>query len=378
MSADKDPFPESDRLGDFPHPRTVTSLIGQSEAEQAIFDAFMSGRMPHAWLLTGPKGIGKATLAWRAARFLLRYGMPEIAEAAHATDMSVPDDHPVARQIASHSHPNILTIRRPWDEKLKRFKTVLTVDEVRKTMDFFGMSAGAGGWRIAIIDSADEMNVSAENALLKVLEEPPPQCAFFLISHQPGRLLPTIRSRCRALHLKPLSEDAIADILVANEIKAKPDERRAIAQLADGSAGRALAIADSGGLSLYGEIVSLLIDLPRLDVKALHKLADKIARRGADEAWHTAIELLSDWLQRMIRTGAGMPVQPDLVPGENAAMARMAQTAGLDRWVEVWEKVTETVARAEALNTDRKLVILNIFSMLESVANERASAHQSA
>ncbi|MFZ3033142.1 MAG: DNA polymerase III subunit delta', partial [Parvibaculum sp.] len=251
-------------------------------------------------------------------------------------------------------------------------------DEVRKTMDFFGMSAGAGGWRIAIIDSADEMNVSAENALLKVLEEPPPQCAFFLISHQPGRLLPTIRSRCRALHLKPLSEDAIADILVANEIKAKPDERRAIAQLADGSAGRALAIADSGGLSLYGEIVSLLIDLPRLDVKALHKLADKIARRGADEAWHTAIELLSDWLQRMIRTGAGMPVQPDLVPGENAAMARMAQTAGLDRWVEVWEKVTETVARAEALNTDRKLVILNIFSMLESVANERASAHQSA
>lgn len=378
MSADKDPFPESDRLGDFPHPRTVTSLIGQSEAEQAIFDAFMSGRMPHAWLLTGPKGIGKATLAWRAARFLLRYGMPEIAEAAHATDMSVPDDHPVARQITSHSHPNILTIRRPWDEKLKRFKTVLTVDEVRKTMDFFGMSAGAGGWRIAIIDSADEMNVSAENALLKVLEEPPPQCAFFLISHQPGRLLPTIRSRCRALHLKPLSEDAIADILVANEIKAKPDERRAIAQLADGSAGRALAIADSGGLSLYGEIVSLLIDLPRLDVKALHKLADKIARRGADEAWHTAIELLSDWLQRMIRTGAGMPVQPDLVPGENAAMARMAQTAGLDRWVEVWEKVTETVARAEALNTDRKLVILNIFSMLESVANERASAHQSA
>ena len=378
MSADKDSFPESDQLGDFPHPRTVTGLIGQSEAEQAIFDAFVSGRMPHAWLLSGPKGIGKATLAWRAARFLLRYGLPEIAEAAHATDMSVPEDHPVARQIASHSHPNILTIRRPWDEKLKRFKTVLTVDEVRKTTDFFGMSAGAGGWRIAIIDSADEMNVSAENALLKVLEEPPPQCAFFLISHQPGRLLPTIRSRCRTLHLKPLAEDDIVDILKANEIKEKPDALKAIAQLADGSAGRALAIADSGGLDLYSEIVTLLRELPRVDVKAVHKLADKIARRGADDAWHTAIELLSDWLQRLIRTGAGMPPLPDIAPGENAAMARLAQTASLDRWVEVWEKVTETVARAEALNTDRKLVILNIFSMLESTANERANTPQGA
>jgi len=376
MSADKDPFPESDQLGDFPHPRTVTSLIGQSHAEQTIFEAFMSGRMPHAWLLSGPKGIGKATLAWRAARFLLRYNLPEIAAAARATDMSVPDDHPVARQIASHSHPNILTIRRPWDEKLKRFKTVLTIDEVRRTTDFFGLTAGAGDWRIAIIDSADEMNVSAENALLKVLEEPPPQCVFFLVSHQPGRLLPTIRSRCRTLHLKPLAEDAIADILVANAVKAKPAERAAIAQLADGSAGRALAIADNGGLSLYGELVALLMDLPRLDINILHKLADKIARRGADDTWHTAIELLSDWLQRLIRTGAGAPVLPDLVPGENTAMARLANTASLDRWVEVWEKVSEMVAQAEALNTDRKLVILNIFSMLENTANERASAHQ--
>ena len=378
MSADKDPFPESDQLGNFPHPRTVTRLIGQSEAEQAIFDAFMSGRMPHAWLLTGPKGIGKATLAWRAARFLLRYGLPEIAQSAHASDLSVPESHPVARQVASHGHPNILTIRRPWDEKLKRFKTVLTVDEVRKTTNFFGMSAGAEGWRIAIIDSADEMNLNAANALLKVLEEPPPQCVFFLVSHQPGRLLPTIRSRCRTLHLKPLATDVIAEILTASAPKAKPAENLAVAQLADGSVGRALTIADSGGLSLYSEIVTLLMGLPRLHIRDLHKLADKIARRGADDAWHTAIELLSDWLQRLIRVGAGAPILPDLVPGENAAMIRLAQTASLDRWVEVWEKVSEMVARAEALNTDRKLVILNIFSMLENTANERSNAHQGA
>ncbi len=378
MSDNKDPVPESDRLGAFAHPRTVSTLIGQSEAEQAIFDAFMSGRMPHAWLLTGPKGIGKATLAWRAARFLLRHGLPDIAQAANAVDLSTPDDHPVARQVAMHSHPNILTIRRPYDEKAKRFKTVLTVDEVRRTTAFFGMSAGAGGWRVAVVDSADEMNVNAENALLKILEEPPPQCALFLISHQPGRLLPTIRSRCRTLRLKPLEPQAIADILALNTVKVSVADRLAIGRLAEGSAGRALAIADGGGLALYNEIATLLINLPRLDIKALHRLADKVTRRGADDAWHTTIDLLSDWLQRLVRAGAGAPHQPDLVAGENAAMTRLGQSGSLDHWVEVWEKISETVARAEALNTDRKLVILNIFSMLESVASERASEHQNA
>lgn len=378
MSDDKDTIPESDRLGAFAHPRAVSTLIGQSDAEQAIFDAFMAGRMPHAWLLTGPKGVGKATLAWRAARFLLRHGAPDIARAARAVDLSTPADHPVARQVAMHSHPNILTIRRPYDEKFKRLKTVLTVDEVRRTAPFFGMSAGAGGWRVAVVDSADEMNVSAENALLKILEEPPPLCALFLISHQPGRLLPTIRSRCRTLRLKPLAPEAIAEVLALNAVKASDADRLAIGRLAEGSAGRALAIADGGGLALYNEIATLLIDLPQLNVKALHKLADKVARRGADDAWHTAMDLLTDWLQRLIRAGAGAAQPPDLVPGENAAMARLSQSGSLDRWVEVWEKISETLARAEALNTDRKLVILNIFAMLEGVAGERASEHQNA
>ena len=195
-------LPESDRLGEFPHPREATDLFGQSEAEQTLFDAFMSGRMHHAWLLTGPKGIGKATLAYRAARFVLQHGVPEIASAARATDLSTPADQPVARQVIAGSHPNVLTLRRPWDDKAKRFKTVLTVDEVRRTAGFFGLTAGVKSWRIAISDAADDMNVNSENALLKILEEPPPQSLFFLVAHQPGRLLPTIRSRCRTWHRK--------------------------------------------------------------------------------------------------------------------------------------------------------------------------------
>ncbi|MGV8995971.1 MAG: DNA polymerase III subunit delta' [Parvibaculaceae bacterium] len=370
----EDDIIESDRLGAFPHPRETSELLGQRDAELSVFDAFMSGRMHHAWLLTGPKGIGKATLAYRAARFVLRHSTPEVASAAGARDLTTPADHPVARQVAAGSHPNVLTIRRPYDDKAKRLKTVITVDEVRRTANFFGLSAGAGGWRIAIIDAADDMNINAENALLKILEEPPPQSLFFLVSHQPGRLLPTIRSRCRTLRMAPLPAHDVAAVLAANGIKGSDADRQSIARLSEGSAGRALAIADGGGLDLYTEIVGLLMALPRLDIKALHKLADKIARRGADDAWATGIDLLSDWLQRLVRIGAGAAHQPELVNGEAAAMSRLARSADLDHWVEVWEKITHSVARAEALNTDRKLVVLNIFSMLESVAGERTHA----
>lgn len=363
--------PESDRIDGFPHPREASTLIGQDEAEQAIFDAFMGGRMHHAWLLTGPKGIGKATLAYRVARFILRHGIPEMAKAAEAADLTIAGSDPVFKQVAARSHPNMLVINRPYDDKAKRLKSVIPVEEVRRTANFFGMSAGAGGWRIAIIDAADEMNLNAENALLKILEEPPAHSLFLLISHQPGRLLPTIRSRCRTLHLKPLAPADIEQVMAANEVEASPEERNAIASLAEGSAGRALSIAAGGGLDLYKEIAALLSELPKLNVKAVHTLADKVARRGADEAYQTAIELLSDWLQRLIKTGAGVAPQTDLAPGEGAAMARLAASGGLDRWVEVWEKINQSVARAEALNTDRKLVILNIFSMLESVAGER-------
>lgn len=366
--------PESDRLGEFPHPRETAALIGQDAAERAVFDAFMGGRMHHAWLLTGPKGVGKATLAYRMARFVLRHGLPELAKQAGATDLFVPEGDPVFRQVAAQSHPNLLVIRRPWDDKAKRLKTVITVEEVRRTASFFGMSAGAGGWRVAIVDAADDMNVNAENALLKILEEPPARGLFILVSHQPGRLLPTIRSRCRTLALKPLADADIADILAANGAEANDEERAAIARLAEGSAGRALSIAAGGGLDLYKDLVALLRNLPRLDVKAVHALADKVGRRGADEAYETFVELLGDWLQRLVRCGAGAGAGPDLVAGEGAAMARLAGAAGLDRWVEVWEKIGQTVARAEALNTDRKLVILNVFSLLESVAGERIGA----
>ncbi|MBX3503856.1 MAG: DNA polymerase III subunit delta' [Parvibaculum sp.] len=378
-------IPESDRLGHFPHPREVSRLAGQAEAERALFEAFMSGRMQHAWLLTGPKGIGKATLAYRMARFALHYGTAEIARAAGARDLSVPENSPVFHQVAAGSHPNLLTVRRPWDDKTKKLKTVITVDEVRRIGHFFGLTATErGAWRVVVIDSADEMNVNAANALLKALEEPPANGLFLVLSHQPGRLLPTIRSRCRMLRMTPLEESEIEDLMAESELpdtgkkrkSAGPtdEERRQIAQLAEGSAGRALSLAEGGGLDLYKDVAALLTALPRLDVAAVHALADKAGRKGADSDYETMIELITHWLQRLIRAGAGLDAGQDIVPGEGAAMARLAALGNLDRWVEVWEKIVQSTARGEALNTDRKLVILNAFSMLEAAASERAGA----
>jgi DNA polymerase-3 subunit delta' len=380
-------IPESDRLGDFPHPREVSHLVGQAQAEQALFDAFMSGRMQHAWLLTGPKGIGKATLAYRMARFALHYGTAEAARAAGATNLSVPESSPAFHQVMAGSHPNLLTVRRPWDDKTKKLKTVITVDEVRRIGHFFGLTASErGAWRVVIIDSADEMNPNAANALLKALEEPPVNGLFLVISHQPGRLLPTIRSRCRMLRMTPLDEAEIATLMAGAMSGATPargkrkaaepgdEERRQIAHLAEGSAGRALSLAGGGGLDLYKEIAKLLSGLPRLDIAGVHALADKAGRKGGDDQYEAMIELMTLWLQRLIRTGAGLDGGPDIVPGEGAAMARLAAGGSLDRWVEVWEKVVQSTARGEALNTDRKLVILNAFSMLEEAASMRAGA----
>lgn len=382
-------IPESDRLGGYPHPREVADFKGQAEAEQALFDAFMRGRMQHAWLLTGPKGIGKATLAYRMARFVLHYGTPEKARAAGARDLFVPEDTSVFHQVAAGSHPNLITVRRPWDDKNKKLKTVITVDEVRRIGHFFGLTAGErGAWRVVVIDSADEMNANAANALLKALEEPPPNGLFLVLSHQPGRLLPTIRSRCRTLRMTPLDPEEIATMIAAAEQAAEAQaagtrkkvtltpegERLMLAHLAEGSVGRALSIAGSGGLALYRELASLLVQLPRIDIAALHTFADKAGKRGADDTYETMIELLTHWLQRLVRAGAELDSGPDIVEGEGVAMRRLAAGGSLDRWVEVWEKISQMTARGEALNTDRKLVILNVFSMLEAVASERAGA----
>ena len=207
--ADIDDLIRFDRIEGWPAPEEQPAWFGDPAPEQKLLDAFRSGRMHHAWLIGGPKGIGKATLAYRFARFVLAHPDPKSDAVAAARDLAVAEANPAFRKVASRAHPNLLVLERPYDEQGKRFKTKVAVDEIRKTVSFFGSTGGEDNWRIAIVDPADDMNDSSANALLKILEEPPARSLFLIVAHAPGRSLATIRSRCRRLDVPPLSADAI-------------------------------------------------------------------------------------------------------------------------------------------------------------------------
>ena len=358
-------------------PKTNPDLLGHPEAEKTLLDTYNSGRMHHAWLITGPRGIGKATLAYRFARFLLKHGKPGGADEGDSlfgdplpsTDpetLQVNPDDPVFHRIAASAHADIMTIEREFDEKKNKFKGVIGVDRVRGVGAFLGKTSAEGGWRVVVIDAADEMNRNSANAVLKVLEEPPAQAVLLLLAHNPGKLLPTIRSRCRTLTLNALDDDTIVELMAKHASDSSPEEAQGLAKLAEGSFGRALSLYEEGGLDLHQELVKLLGTLPQLDVEALHKLGDKMSRAGADEAFRTLGDLLRWWLGRLISQGArGKTSGLGLSESEDALMVRILQSGDLTKLMDVWEKISSLFDQAQSGNLDRKQAVLNSFLALE-------------
>lgn len=358
-----------------PSPIANTQLQGHEDAEQTLLDAFNSGRMHHAWMITGPKGIGKATLGHRFARFVLANGKKDDGPGLFGDDLPADDprslevsrDNPVYTRIVAGGHADMLVIQRRVNEKTGKLKSVIDVDSVREVGGFLRLTPAEGGYRVVVIDSADEMNANSANAVLKVLEEPPKNALLILVSHNPGRLLPTIRSRCRTLKLRPLSDEKVVELVRSYAPDVGPDDAQRLASLSDGSIGRALGLVEEGGLELYAELLGLLHTLPNLNVQALHALADKVARAGADDAFHTVTGLLRWWLERMILTAAGkVPTTTAQADEEALFMAGLASQASLDRWFLVWEKINHLVARTDAVNLDKKQVVLDAFLGLEN------------
>ncbi len=350
----------------WPEPHANADLIGHDAAEATLLDAWRSGRMAHAWLVTGPKGIGKATLAYRFARFALSregkqpaglFGEPPVS-------LAVPSDDPVFSCVAAEGHRDLVTVRRSWDERAKRLRGEIVVGDVQKLGRFFSMTAEGGDWRIAVIDSADEMNRHAANAVLKLLEEPPNKSLILLVCHSPGRLLPTIRSRCRRLPLRPLADEQVTQLLGHYLPDLPVDEREVLARLGEGSIGRALDLAESGGLELYRTLVNLL-DASSPHVSDIHALGDRLARKEEVGHYRTFMDLLSWWLARLIRHRALNELPPELVPGESRIAAGIGRGRPLDQLVDLWEKMADLVERAESLNLSRKQVILNVFHALQ-------------
>ena len=332
---------------ELPHPRTTAALFGHHDAEQTLLADYRGGRIAHAWLLGGPPGIGKATLAYRMARFVLAHPDPAAPAVQSATSLAVSPDAPAARRVAGQAHPDLLVLERTVGDNDK-LRSVITVEQVRRTVGFFGSTAGEGGWRVCIVDAADELKYpEGPNALLKVLEEPPRRSLFLVVSHAPGRLLPTIRSRCRRLTLRPLGEDDVVKAATAALGEAADAAAlRQAARAADGSVARAIALAGGPQLALRDKVTALLDRLPATDPRDLHALGDSIER--GDDLFEVFIETARHWL--------------------SGRLDRTAEPARLARVAEAWDKLNRAAIDTETYNLERKPLVFNVFSLLAEAA----------
>lgn len=359
--------------GEFPAPRANPRLLGHEAAEDAFLDALRAGRLPHAWLITGPAGIGKATFAHRVARFLLA-GAPR-----GARSLEIPADHPTFRRAAAAGHADLLTIERNGggEEEKKRRSREIPVEQIRRIEPFLRLTAAEGAWRVVVVDEAEAMNRNGANALLKILEEPPAHAILLLTCGNPGALLPTIRSRCRLLALEPLPDATVDRLLEQHAPELDLAERASLVRLAEGSIGRAASLIEDGGLGLYRDMLALLDDFPRVDFKAVHKMGDRIGPVAADSSWRLFTELLVWWMERLARAAARGIAPAEIVAGEGTVMQRVVGAldragggaGGLDRWVELWDNTRRLFAQADGSNLDRKQVLLQAFIGIERACN---------
>lgn len=366
-----DDLPEPDRIEGAPHPRETGVLFGHGAAEAEFLASFNSGRLHHGWLISGPRGVGKATLAWRIARFLLATPDDDggFFAAPAPNTLDIPDDHPVARRLRQLAEPRLFLLRRGPNDKETALAQDIRVDEVRKMKSFFALSAADGGRRVAIIDAADEMNTGAANALLKLLEEPPAKATFLVISHQPHRLLPTIRSRCRDLRLSPLGSQELSDALTLAGGAVAPEQVQALAELAGGSVGEAFRLTNLDGLKIYHTITQLMATLPRMDRQRAIALSDIASGKGREAQFDLILTLLDLFLARLARTGATGQAAPDAARGEAALMAQLAPTPTHARaWADLAQTLGIRARRGRAVNLDPAALLLDTLLKIDEAA----------
>ena len=372
-------FHPSDQTDGPPHPSETQTLFGQQKACKQFLDAFSAGRLHHAWLITGLRGIGKATLAWQIAKFLLTIpdqredaGLLGITETP--TDLRVPNHHPIAQRIKARSEPGLLSIQRTYDEKRKRFKQIITVDEIRKVNSFFNLSAVNGGRRIVIVDSAEDMNRNASNALLKALEEPPKNAFLFLISHHPARLLPTIRSRCCELHLETLNHSNMSNALRATGIDLEVFDLEALLELSGGSVGAALRLINQDGLFIYQLILEILATLPNLDHNKVTSISEKFSGKEWAAKFDFFCSLLDMALKRLTLNAIKRnKTKTVTVLNEDIIFSRICpdQRAAIE-WATVTQDISIRLRQGHAVNLDPAALILDTFFKIEECANKTA------
>ena len=336
-----------------PPPRANPDLLGHESSEATLRRLFESGRMPHALLLSGPRGIGKATLAYRFARFVLAAGPGQGASSGlfggGDAGLAIPPESGTFRRVVSGGHADLLTVERAYDPRRRRLRSEIVVDDAREIAAFLRLTPAEGGWRVVVVDGADEMNRNAANSLLKILEEPPRKALLLLVAHSPGRLLPTIRSRCRRFPLAPLPAATVRRLLVQYRPDLSDGQAEALAALSGGSIGRALDLAAAGGVELHATVAKLLGGVD--DIAGLHAFADRLARSEAEDAYRAVEDLIALELARLA-----------------AATAQSGNRAGAARYAELREEIGQSFARTDDLNLDRKQTILGAFFAIDGAA----------
>ncbi|MCB9989110.1 MAG: DNA polymerase III subunit delta' [Rhodospirillales bacterium] len=374
-----DEFEDEDNFGDAPvteagdglvPPREMTSCTGQENIESFVLAMAQSQRMPHALIFAGPEGVGKATMAFRLARYLFKHGNTEddsgglFGEALPAEkpeNLSVPSADPVFRQVASGGHPDLMTVERETDEKTGKVKSGVSVDSVRKVAPFMRMTASQGGWRIVIIDDADTMNRNAQNALLKILEEPPEQALLILITHRIGALIPTIRSRCRVVNIPPLSRADFAALIRKEHPSMPADDIDTLYAIAQGSAGQGLKIAEEGGLEMLDTVLSLMDNTGQPDWSAIHKLADKLARPGAESSYRAFCDVMLWTNESLLKATA---CQSEL-PAGIARLEALKIQYSLEDWIKICETLRDHFETFTRANLDKRQAVLGAFGIYQ-------------
>jgi DNA polymerase-3 subunit delta' len=321
-------------------------IVGQDRAVEQFASAWATRKLHHAWLLAGPKGVGKASFAFAAARRVLA---DAVGAPSDLPGVETSDDHRMVKLIEAGSHPDMRWLERLPREKAEGLARNISVDQVRGLGDLFDLSPAMSDWRVAVIDSVDELEASGANALLKMLEEPPPNCLFFLVSHAPGRLLPTIRSRCRRLDFQSLGDDAMTSILESQAPELSAGERQKIIPMAFGSAGRALAFAELSLAKLEDAALAILRQGDPTNARR-SDLAQELGKRGAGERYAAFL---------------------DLAPALIAREARKLDGQRRERALDAYARAREIAAIAPRLSLDPAATVFQLGGILASVPDQR-------
>lgn len=355
-------------------PRQMYECLGHQDVEAQILDLINSGHLHHALILSGQEGIGKSTFAYRLARYLLKHGVSEDGDEggglfgeplpkAKAESLSVDPQDQTCRMIAASGHPDLLTIEREFDEKKNRFKGSLGIDGVRRIAPFMHKTASFDGWRVVIVDDADTMTNEAQNAILKVLEEPPPRTILLLVCHRPGMMIPTIRSRARVVHFQPLAVEDFTALVRRVEPGLREGDIKTLYAITNGSVGQAVRLLDEGGLEVIYNVAGLLSQLPEWDWPQIHGLAENLSKPGQENSYQSFVDVFVWSVEAMVRARARQAALP--APVDTPQLARLANHFPFEQWLEICERIRQHFATADYSSLDKRQAILGVFNIFD-------------